>query len=211
MAHIIQTAVRPSEACPEVSPLLDAPLLRMLAKDPNERPSSAGEAILALRRAAAEAGVRLLEEPLRLPRPAPTVSGEQLRGEPDTLLDSGPATEQDARMATTARDGARPLWPFGVGLLGMGALLGFVVLRGPASAPAADVHPAASSPPVASPLAATVVPPPVVSAAASNQPVAASAPAPSGSALPVRSGDSKKAKPRASAGARIPTDLENPF
>jgi len=212
MAHIIQTPVRPSEACSQVSPLLDAPLLRMLAKDPAERPASAGEAIAALRRAPVEAGAVLVDEPLRLPRPAPSVSGEQLRGEPDTLLDdTGATTEQDVRSGVTDSGAARPLWPFGLGLLALGAVLGFVVLRGSASAPPVDVSPspAASSAPAPAPPATTVALPPAVSAATSNSPELA--PAPSSSAPPSRAAD-KKAKPRpSSSAARIPTDLENPF
>jgi serine/threonine protein kinase len=212
MAHIIQTPARPSEACAEVSPLLDAPLLRMLDKNPMQRPASAGEAISDLRRAALEAGCVLVEEPLRLPRPAPSVSGEQLRGEPDTLLDdSGADTEQDAPAAVTAGGAARPLWPFGLGLLALGALLGFVVLRGSGAAPPAEIRATATSVvPAPTPVAVTVVPPATVSAAASNQ--TAPEPVPSSSALPSRAPDSKKAKPRpSSAAARIPTDLENPF
>jgi eukaryotic-like serine/threonine-protein kinase len=215
MAHIIQAAPRPSEVCAEVSPLLDAPLMRMLDKDPTQRPESAGAAIAALRRAALEAGATLVEEPLRLPRPAPTISGEreleQRRGEPDTLLDdSGADTEQDGTVPAVTVGAARPLWPFGLGLLGLGALLGFVVLRGAAPSVQSEERPnaAAASPAALPPTAVSVVPPPFV---ASAETPSAPAPAPSSSAPPVRAFDGKKAKPRPSAAARIPTDLENPF
>ena len=146
MAHIIQTAPRVSEVCPELSPLFDAPLLRMLDKQPEERPASAGQAVAALRQAAQEAGIALASGPLRLPRPEPLISGEQLRlgGTPDTLLDEGNTTEPDAAAAATASSSARPLWPFALGLLVLGALLGFTVLRSPTTEPTAE--PSATAP-----------------------------------------------------------------
>ena len=200
MAHIIQAAPRASEVCEDLSPLLDAPLLRMLDKKPEERPASAGEAILALRRAAEEAGIVFSSGTLRLPRPEPTISGEQPRGEPDTLLDDFDATESDPPATVSSSGAPRPLWPFGVGLLLLGALLGFVVLRPPPSTPQAEApRPSAVPQALAAP---TIVPAP---------PVSAAEPAPSASsAAPSSSGD-KKVKPRSGAAARIPTDLENPF
>jgi len=204
MAHIIQTAPRASEVCDDLSPLLDAPVQRMLEKKPDERPSSAGEAINALRRAAEEAGIELASGPPRLPRPAPMVSGEHARGEPDTLLDDGVSTERDAAPPAGV---ARPLWPFGVGLLVLGALLGFVVLRPPAAAPIAESSnlPVASTEPPAP--APSESPAPAVPA-----PEASTAPAPSVSAAPPSSVEKKpKAAARPGQPERIPTDLENPF
>ena len=214
MAHIIQAAPRASETCPEVSPLLDAPLLRMLEKDPMQRPASAGEAIAALRRAAIEAGAELTDAPLRLPRPDPAISGEQLRGEPDTLLDGddGAETEPDAQRAVSSEGPPRPLWPFALGLVALGGLLGFVVLRGPTTSPRAEPLPSAAVLPGAS-AAAWASPSSPVSASAS--PVRSAEPpggVPSSSAsAAARAPDLKKPKVRPSASARIPTDLENPF
>ncbi len=216
MAHIIQAAPRASEVCPEVSPLLDAPLLRMLEKDPTQRPASAGEAIAALRRAALESGASLPDVPLKLPRPAPTVSGEQLRGEPDTLLDDSETSMQpDAPAAVSAGGAQRPLWPFGLGLLALGALLGFVVLRGAASTPQADA-PSAPVSAAALPSAVQVAPAPQASASSGAPAEAASAPSASGASgasPPLRPPDGKKvkARPSASAHSATPTDLENPF
>lgn len=210
MAHIIQTAPRPSEACPEVSALLDAPLLRMLDKDPEKRPPSAGEAISALRQAAVQAGVALPTTPLQLPRPDPSISGEQLRGEPDTLLDEGVLTQTDSLATVSAGAGGRPLWPFAVGLVALGALLGFVVLRGAASGSAPEPPPSVAAPPVSA-AAAPTEPAPHASAAAASVSVASEASAaPSTSAAP-RPMDAKRPKLRPAASARIPTDLENPF
>jgi len=47
---------RMSEACPDLPPSLDEPVLRMLSKDPAERPSTLMEAMDALARAAHDAG-----------------------------------------------------------------------------------------------------------------------------------------------------------
>ncbi|MDF3068585.1 MAG: uncharacterized protein K0R38_4186 [Polyangiaceae bacterium] len=211
MAHIIQTAPRPSEVCPQLSPLLDTPLLRMLDKDPEQRPSGAGEAIAALRSAALQAGISLSDAPLHLPRPAPSISGEQLRGEPDTLLDDGAPTEPDAPQAVSAGSSGRPLWPFGLGLVVLGIALGVVVLRPPATpvvvpveapsvAAAQAMVPAPAEPSVAVPVASASVaaePPPTPSASAS----ASARPEPK----------RPKAATPPSAPAHIPTDLENPF
>jgi eukaryotic-like serine/threonine-protein kinase len=216
MAHIIQTAPRASEVCPELSPLFDAPLLRMLDKKPDERPSSAGEAVAALRLAAKEAGIELGSGPLRLPRPEPLTSGEQLRfsGTPDTLLDEGATTEPDAAAAATASSAARPLWPFALGLLVLGALLGFAVLRTPAAAPQAEASTApkpnmgVSAAPAATPSVAAPAPSDSAAAAPSSAPSAAASSPPT---------PDKKPKARVGSGvgtgtpARIPTDLENPF
>jgi hypothetical protein len=209
MAHIIQPPPKASEVCAEVSPLLDAPLLRMLDKNPTERPASAGEAILALRRAASQSGVEVDDAPLHLSRPEPTISGEQLRGEPDTLLDEPEELRSAAPSTVSANGSPRPLWPFGVGLLLMAALLGFVVLRGPAAAPAPDGAFSIAVP--APPPLATPAPPAAASAQAEPA-VSADVPlAKSATVAPPRASDAKKAKVRPSASAYIPTDLENPF
>jgi eukaryotic-like serine/threonine-protein kinase len=210
MAHIIQAPPRPSEVCPELSPLLDAPLLRMLEKDPEQRPRGAGEALAALRSAALQAGLELSDAPLRLPRPSPSVPGEQPRGEPDTLLDEGAPTESDAPTALSASSGGRPLWPFALGLVVLGVVLGVVVLR-PLSRSAAEqvVAPATSlavAPAFTAPTEPSVaVAPPVVT------PEPSTAPSASASVPPRAEPKRPKAATPPSAPARIPTDLENPF
>ncbi len=214
MAHIIQATPRPSEACAELSPLLDGPLMRMLDKDPEQRPASAGAAIAALRAAAVQAGFELSDGPLHLPRPDPTISGEQARGEPDTLLDDGAPTEPDPAAAVSGSAGARPLWPFALGLVVLGAALGVAVLRGAAPESTPESPPREQAPSVALPTTPAVV---VPSAAASEAalPEASAAPSASPSAPPAsRPPETKRAKPpkaATAASARIPTDLENPF
>jgi eukaryotic-like serine/threonine-protein kinase len=216
MAHIIQTPPRASEACAEVSPLFDAPLLSMLDKTPSARPESAGAAIAALRAAATGMGVELPSGPLRLPRPEPAAVGAPLHEADDTYRHDFADTEPaQALLETTVKP--RPLWPFGVGLVTLGGLLGFVVLRQQAPSP----EPAASK--VALP-AVSAAPSPAPSLRAPSQLTPSSA-APAGplpsadEARPARSAqgkvpralDAKKPKPPESAPAKLPTDLENPF
>jgi len=211
MAHIIQAAPRASETCPEVSPLLDAPLLRMLDKDPRQRPASAGEALAALRQAAIESGAELNDAPLRLPRPEPALASEQPPGESDTLLDGDDlsATEPDAPRAVSGEAAPRPLWPFAFGLVALGGLLGFVVLRG-SMAPRAEPAPSVAAVPRAAAPGASASGEAAVSPVVSAELLGG---APSSSAPPAaaRVPELKKPKPHASASARIPTDLENPF
>ncbi len=52
MAHIIQAPPSVSEVCADLSPELDAPILRMLEKKPEQRPATASEALTELARAA---------------------------------------------------------------------------------------------------------------------------------------------------------------
>jgi eukaryotic-like serine/threonine-protein kinase len=209
MAHIIQAPPRASEACAELSPLFDAPLLAMLDKDQEKRPSSAGEAIAALRRAAGSAGIEVPSGPLRLARPDPAISGEHLKDEPDTFAEHYADTEPAHMSLGSKAPAARPLWPFALGLILLGAVLGFVVLRNPATAPRAEPPPAAQ---VASPVSQ-----PALVAITSSEPAASAPPAPSVSAAPSATRVSppaaeKKAKPRPPGSpAQIPTDLENPF
>lgn len=214
MAHIIQAPPKASEVCPEVSPLLDPPLLRMLDKNPAERFASAGEAIEALRHAALQAGTKLDDAPLRLSRPEPTISGEQLRGEPDTLLDD-PIPPSAAPSEVTASASPRPLWPFGLGLLVLASLLGFVVLRGPTPSGPPAAPSAAPPPPSAVTVAPTPTPTPTLALPPPSEPepAAVSEAEPPKSSPPSvpRPPDPKKVKPRPSVSARIPTDLENPF
>jgi serine/threonine-protein kinase len=121
MAHILQPPPRVSEACPEVPSALDAPLLRMLDKDPAVRPATAGAALEALIEAAEGAGVPVREGMPHVRRPAPDPAPARARADaaamppgaapalepaPDELdgvgmvgsapLDLGPASSQAA-------------------------------------------------------------------------------------------------------------------
>jgi eukaryotic-like serine/threonine-protein kinase len=209
MAHIIQAPPRASEVCPDVSPLFDAPLLRMLEKNPTLRPASAGEAVAALRQAAKEAGIEIAAGPLRLSRPEPSLAAELGTRELEPFLEDFADTEP-VQASITARDPApRPLWPFALGLLLLGAVLGFVVLR-----PQSASTTAAPQPSVAASSGALVASPPALVAVVSSEPLPSAAPAPAtsvSSAPSARAVPEKKPKPRPGSPAQIPTDLENPF
>jgi hypothetical protein len=122
------------------------------------------------------------------------------------LLDEMITTERDGPSTANSSSPARPLWPFGVGLLVLGALLGFVVLRPAPTAPRAEPSPARSGQVVAGP----ALTPSVVAPVPLQSAVALPSTVPSAPALPSAVPE-KKAKTRAAAPARIPTDLENPF
>lgn len=212
MAHIIQAAPHASEVCAELSPLLDAPLLAMLDKDPEKRPASAGEAVAALRRAALDSGACLSDAGLRLPKPeTPLPSDSPRSGEPDTLLDDMSPSGRDAVQAASSGGNTRPLWPFALGLLSLGALLGFAVLR-PKEPARATAAPSATPPAVSVEASVPSSVAPSLSVAPAPSVVPSASVAPSSVPAAQRPTDSGKAKaPRAATPARIPTDLENPF
>jgi serine/threonine protein kinase len=75
MKHIMEDAPRASVVCPQVPLQLDAPILRMLAKEPSGRPASVGEALAALVEAGNAAGA--LSGASVLPPPSdPVITGE---------------------------------------------------------------------------------------------------------------------------------------
>lgn len=57
LKHIQQAPPSPSASCPEVPPAVDAPILAMMAKDPNQRPRSLAAAVQAMEEAARAAGI----------------------------------------------------------------------------------------------------------------------------------------------------------
>ncbi len=215
MAHIIQAAPHASEVAPDLSPLLDAPLLSMLDKNPTARPSSAGEAVAALRRAAEAAGITLAKGPLHLPRPDPEVLDEHPGDDVDSSLEDFAATEPDPGPPVTASSSGspRPLWPFGLGLLVLGAALGFVVLRAPLSAPKPEPAVSAAAAASAGELARAESSAGVAPVESAPAPLVAPSSLPSSSAASpsAKASAAKPVKARSGAPARIPTDLENPF
>jgi serine/threonine protein kinase len=68
-----------SAVCPDVPPQLDAPIRRMLAKEPSERPASVGEALESLLAAANAAGALTGAAPLP-PTSSPTLGDRALGG-----------------------------------------------------------------------------------------------------------------------------------
>ncbi|HEX5661540.1 MAG TPA: serine/threonine-protein kinase [Polyangiales bacterium] len=78
MAHIVQKPTPASASNPALSPLLDAPILRMLEKAPEARPATAGEALTEIAKAAQEAGLTVPIGLPRLERPVLTPEEEDL-------------------------------------------------------------------------------------------------------------------------------------
>lgn len=212
MAHLIQSAEKPSEVVPELSPEFDEPLLRMLQKDPAARPSSAGEAIAEIRRAAERAGVSVLPGPPKLPRPEPQVSGEFAAEIESTLLAS-PPTPQRSAPANTRRN----FWLFGAAALVLGAGATWLFARSSRGNDSRAAVPALVSAPVRLAVATPPAVEPTASASATAELAEAPSAAPSASApsvkrprAPSNAERAKKAPGEAPASA-TPRDLESPF
>lgn len=219
MAHLIQAPERPSEVTPDLSPEFDAPLLAMLQKDPNARPSSAGEALTALRRAAERAGVSVPSGLPRLPRPEPRVPGEAENEVASTLLAPGLSSENGTQVSLQQRASAprsqsrSPLrFVAGLALLG-GAAAAWLATRsspGPAASVSASAAPAVSVPAKQAEINAA--------ASLSAAPAESQSPAlasPSASSPVKRAKGTVEAKPKkkpeAAAASATPRDLESPF
>jgi serine/threonine-protein kinase len=226
MAQVLQAPPRVSEVCPALPPAIDAPILQMLEKQPGARPATAGAAIGALARAAADAGVAIPAGMPRVPRPAaPPPVADDL---PTALTEPGPprgdADATPPAPSTAPRDGKVEKRGRILGLAlaaSIVAVSGALVVKilgersgsgpsppGPVSAPAAAVRsvpaPDASLAPAP---AAPEAPAPEHPRAGVDEAVRG---APRGAP---RRGSSPRAKP--ASGARennqIPSDLENPF
>jgi serine/threonine protein kinase len=210
MAHIIQVPPRVSEVCADLSPELDAPVLRMLEKKPELRQASAGEALAELARAAERAGEPVPTGPPRLSRPAPgvePVSGHSLESADTRLQTFSPASFGDrgrnGMMRSTVGSARKrlPYWPLWALLVALGAAGTFWVSHGWHGAPR-DAGSAAAAPPR--------VPLPV--SRAQDVPEAPSISPPVVESAAVPAPKPKKRSPNAaSAGPRIPRDLESPF
>jgi serine/threonine-protein kinase len=207
MAHLIQNPEKPSEVTSDLPAELDAPLLRMLEKDPAARPATAGEALESLFDAAERAGISVPKAAPKLTRPEPTVSGEFEREVESTLLADPPAQEY----AEKKRGSSRPrAWQ--LALLAALIVSGFAVwlnararsqpVRSTASAVARAAPSGAPSQASVAPKKLPVAPPPPA-AEASSAVVAPKRPKPS----------REQAKKPASAEAppATPRDLESPF
>ena len=221
MAHIIQAPPRVSDVCPELSPELDAPILRMLEKKPEQRPATASEALSELSQAAERAGSLVPSGPPRLSRPPPgsELSRDHSRETADTTLQpfspdvSGPSDLDQGRgalvrSASLARQ-ERARWPLWALLLVAAAAATLWLSRGWHDSAVAASPSASHTPPVAVPVA---VPTSVTApSAAPSAPVTPNVAAESSArdAAPPRHG--KRAPGVAPPHARIPSDLESPF
>jgi serine/threonine-protein kinase len=208
MAHLIQNPEKPSEVLSELPFELDAPLLRMLEKDPAARPATAGEALTGLLDAAARAGISVPKGAPKLTRPEPTVSGEFEREVESTLLADPPTQEHPEKR----RESSRPrTWQLALlAALIVSAFTVWLNARGRSqpvrSTASAFVRAAPSTVASQSPVAPKM--PPVAQPAQPASQVSSAVVAPK-RAKPSR----EQAKKAASAGATpaTPRDLESPF
>jgi serine/threonine-protein kinase len=224
MAHVIQAPPRVSAVEPSLPSELDEPLLRMLAKDPDERPGSAGAALDGLERAAEAAGIALKTGPIFLPRAElrPSTPGD----DPWPLTSSAALATtqlQEATTGATRQSRGVPFWAFALALLVLGAAFGAAYFRQVRSGKQAAEASASARPAAAT--APQTAGPATAAAAAAPRPATTLDPAriPSGRPL----GSAKLAAPVASAArvqdskhlnraprsapAAVPEDLESPF
>jgi serine/threonine-protein kinase len=176
VAHVLHPPPRMSEACPGLSPDLDEPVLRMLSKAADDRPSSVGAALEALERAARTAGVTMGDGTLWLPRPVSRPPVQSFES------DTTDATSDRSGMRAGARDaepdaGGSKRWAWVIGgLLAIALVLAAAeayrsgaALRAPATDQVVPIAmPASSLPPKPAPPSAPEPPaPPVVAVPAS--------------------------------------------
>ncbi len=92
--HMTADPPKASERCPGLPPGIDAPLQKMLAKEPHDRPATVGEALDLLYRAAREAGA-LSDPNIALPRPALRDSQRSIATNPTMANDATFPIEQE--------------------------------------------------------------------------------------------------------------------
>jgi serine/threonine-protein kinase len=173
MRHVMQAPPRASEVWSELKPELDAPILRMLEKDPAQRPATVGEALRELRQAAERAGYTIPDGMPSLPRPprtTPPATSVTPRNSSPAAIGLGtdatyPETPRDV-MVRSQGASARPRsvgWPFWLGVVVLGAGVTFLGTSGlrsndwPTRGPAVSASQAAEPPPAA-PVVASAAP-----------------------------------------------------
>jgi serine/threonine-protein kinase len=227
MAHVLQAPPRASEVCTDLPPGIDAPILHMLEKQIGARPATAGEAIAALARAAADAGLVIPPGMPRVPRPAVQAADDPLSmaaTEPGGARDDAGATAPAQPMAGRERTTARRDRILAMTLVAsMVAVAGALVVKilgagqsGSAPAATPSVTPPVAAPTTAVPPArpARAAPPPEPARGSVDTMVRA---APRGAnARPDRgarraSSARDKSPSVPPAGSQIPSDLESPF
>jgi eukaryotic-like serine/threonine-protein kinase len=167
-AHLTATPPRASEVHGALDPRLDPPILRMLEKNPDNRPGTAGEAILELKRAAEAAGHVVPAQAPRFPRPERVpisraaeldVAGDHGSAEGPDQLGSARGLEREVRARSGDTHLARRggfLWPMAVviALLAAGAVY-FITRASPETDKTARATP--STEPAAASVAAVAV------------------------------------------------------
>lgn len=93
LAHVLHPPPPMSSVFAELPAELDEPVLRMLAKEPSERPASACEALDALQAAAARAGLSTGDDLRTLPRPTSTPPPDPSEFEADSTVEQSGTRE----------------------------------------------------------------------------------------------------------------------
>jgi hypothetical protein len=101
LAHVLNEPQPMSAVSPDVASELDLPVLRMLAKEPADRPASALEALDALQEAAARAGLAIGADVRALPRPTPVAA------EPSAFEAEATVEQSGMREGHASQPGAR--------------------------------------------------------------------------------------------------------
>jgi serine/threonine-protein kinase len=211
-----------SASCPAIPPRLDAPVLRMLAKDPAGRPTSLAEATGELVSAATEAGFEVTVKALSSrPRRTTGASGlgldsdassaeaatRQTMGAVETLAGSGSASSRLVIIAAATVVAAIAVTAFFIGSTSGPASGPSVEPTGPTGQATAPAPASPAAPAVATAASGTAPEPKVApsssAAAASSSATAPTRPASSASRPP------KPVKPAPSPS--VPSDLATPF
>jgi serine/threonine-protein kinase len=232
MAHISKAPPTASSVWPELPPELDAPLLKMLDKEPTQRPASAGEALAALALAAEGAGTAIPTGLPFLPPPAPPPASAR-PGELSNTFAAESPSEQKIRAASgraaaagsvPEREprGARLGW-LGLTIVLVGAALYFAIgakrapdarEQGGGAAASQAGNPAPTNEPKADMPTTLPRAEPPQNTGVEPRPVAGSA-TPSEQAVSPEAGARPNKRKKEGGGAprkaAIPSDLENPF
>ncbi|HEX6244013.1 MAG TPA: protein kinase [Polyangiales bacterium] len=220
MAHIHEEPAPVSKVCPDLPAALDAPILQMLAKQPEQRPVSASAALLGVSAAAEAAGIAITSGLPELPRPAPVPESARPGELSGTLAADSPSAQLTPQppSAPPVRSPRRMRW-FSLGAviaLALGAML--LAMRDGATRQAEPaganqlVPDAAQDPPPSLPSAtpALAAPPEAAREAVSVTPDEAPPELPD-ALRPDAGAPSARRKKSAGPATRIPRDLENPF
>jgi serine/threonine protein kinase len=168
-AHLTQKPPPVSQVGGELSPELDAPILRMLEKDPAQRPASAGAAIAELVRAAERAGHVIPPGMPHLPEPPPaSQSARQEPAAPSSYVPAAPWAEERSTERGLQRDtlqrsretgsSKRALGWAAFAVLAVGAVAATYIIGGAANRPIGPPPDEASPPRLVLPLASSSPP-----------------------------------------------------
>ncbi len=200
MKHLNEKARPLSELCPDLPDALNAPVLAMLEKEPNARPSSAGAAMDALIKAAGDAGISVPAGPAVLASSPPVIrpsSGglaKNASAETDAAFSQAktmalPTGDNDSQIShpTLPKPALSKRW-LGLAVfcaLALGAVGALLIFSKPSSSEASDSE-LRNEASISSKAAAPAMPTPGLAASPSALSVlpAESAPAPQPSAAP---------------------------